>query len=154
MRRHYIRGHVKKFAQLWFWLFFINILLFLSALYFYQRVTFWKSPQNSVFRFFLFHNNGARILLCLYSLLLMLSGDVEMNPRRLSNCKEYFSICQWNLSSISAHDYSKLFILKTYYTSKIWYYLFIKNISWFYYSQRWWQITTSWVHFDLFWPSI
>ena len=44
----------------------------------------------------------------------MLSGDVEMNPRRLSNCKEYFSICQWNLSSISAHDYSKLFILKTY----------------------------------------
>ena len=44
----------------------------------------------------------------------MLIGDVEINPGPLSNCKEYFSICHWNLNSISAHDYSKLFLLKTY----------------------------------------
>ena len=43
--------------------------------------------------FFLFHNIVARVLVCLYSLLLMLSGDVEINPGALSNCKEYFSIC-------------------------------------------------------------
>ena len=30
------------------------------------------------------------------------------------NCKEYFSICHWNLNSISAHGYSKLFLLKAY----------------------------------------
>ena len=30
------------------------------------------------------------------------------------NCKEYFSICHWNLNSISAHDFSQLFLLKTY----------------------------------------
>ena len=35
--------------------------------------------------FFLFHNIGAHILVCVYSLLLMLSGDVEMNP---GPCKE------------------------------------------------------------------
>ena len=64
--------------------------------------------------FFLFHNIGAHILVCLYSLLLMLSGGFEMNPRPLSNCKEYFSICYWNLSNIYAHDYSKLFLLKAY----------------------------------------
>ena len=44
----------------------------------------------------------------------MLSGYVEINPGPLSNCKEYFSICHWNLNSISAHDYSKLFLLKAY----------------------------------------
>ena len=52
--------------------------------------------------FLLFHNIGGRIQVCLYSLLLMLSGDAEMNPRPLSNCKEYFSICHWNRNSISA----------------------------------------------------
>ena len=30
--------------------------------------------------YFLFHNIDARILICVYSLLLMLSGDVETNP--------------------------------------------------------------------------
>ena len=44
----------------------------------------------------------------------MLNGDVEINPGPLSNCKEYFSICLWNLNSISAHGYSKLFLLKAY----------------------------------------
>ena len=28
--------------------------------------------------------------------------------------KEYLSICHWNLNSISAHDYSKIFFLKAY----------------------------------------
>ena len=45
---------------------------------------------------------------------LMLSGDVEINPRPLSNCKEYLSICHWNLNTTSAHDYSKLFLLRAY----------------------------------------
>ena len=44
----------------------------------------------------------------------MLSGDVEINPRPLSNCKEYLSICHWNLNTTSAHDYSKLFLLRAY----------------------------------------
>ena len=44
----------------------------------------------------------------------MLSGDVEINPEHLNNCKEYFSICHWNLNSISTHDSSKLFLLKAY----------------------------------------
>ena len=44
----------------------------------------------------------------------MLSGDVETNLGPLSNCKEYFPICHWNLNSISAPDYSNLFLLKAY----------------------------------------
>ena len=64
--------------------------------------------------FFLFRNIVARVLVCLYSLLLVLRGDVEINSGPLSNCKEHFSICHWNHNSISAHDYSKLFLLKAY----------------------------------------
>ena len=49
--------------------------------------------------------------------MLILSGDVEINPGPLNNCKEYFSICHWNFNSISGHDfydYSWLFLLKAY----------------------------------------
>ena len=44
----------------------------------------------------------------------MLSGVVEINSGPLSNWKKYFSICHWNLSSISDHGYSKWFLLKVY----------------------------------------
>ena len=44
----------------------------------------------------------------------MLGGYVEINPGPLSNCKEYFSISHWNLNSISAYEYSNLFLLKAY----------------------------------------
>ena len=42
----------------------------------------------------------------------MLSGDVEINPGPLSSFKKIFPICHWNVNSISAHDYSKSFLLK------------------------------------------
>ena len=47
-----------------------------------------------------------------YSLLLLLSGDVELNLKRtFSNA---FSICHWNLNCISAHNHAKVFLLKAY----------------------------------------
>ena len=88
------------------------IFFFLFCTLFLSKGNVLKITTKLCVPFFLFHNIGARILMCLYSLLLMLSGDVEINPGPLSNCKEYFSICHWNLNSISAHDYSKLFLLK------------------------------------------
>ena len=47
-----------------------------------------------------------------YSLLL-LSGD-ELNPGPQRNSSNVFSICHWNLNSISAHIYAKVFLLKAY----------------------------------------
>ena len=49
-----------------------------------------------------------------YSLLLFLSGDVELNPGPKRNSSNAFSICHWNLNSISAHNYAKVFLLKAY----------------------------------------
>ena len=50
----------------------------------------------------------------LYSLLILLSADVELNhgPKRASTSN--ISICHWNLNGISAHSYTKLFLLKGY----------------------------------------
>ena len=62
--------------------------------------------------FFLFHNIVARVIVCLYSLLLILSGDAEINPGSLSSFQKIFPICHWNVNGISAHDYSKSFLLK------------------------------------------
>ena len=50
----------------------------------------------------------------LYSVLLLSGGDVEHNPGPKQSCINTFSICHWNLSSLSAHNYAKIFLLKAY----------------------------------------
>ena len=90
------------------------IFLFFSCVLFLSKGKVLKITTKFCVPFFLFHDIVARVLVCLHSFLLMLSCDVEINPGPLSNYKEYFSICHQNLNSISAHDYSKLFLLKAY----------------------------------------
>ena len=50
----------------------------------------------------------------LCSCLIILSGDVKVNPGPKNSVSECLSICHWNLNSILPHDYSKLFLLKAY----------------------------------------
>ena len=49
-----------------------------------------------------------------YNMLISLSGDIQLNPG--PTCKSYisFSICHWNLNSIAAYNYAKVFLLKAY----------------------------------------
>ena len=44
----------------------------------------------------------------------MLSGDDELNVGPKRKNKDCPSLCHWNGSSISAYDYSKLFILNSF----------------------------------------
>ena len=50
----------------------------------------------------------------LYVLLITLSGDVELNPGPKRNTVQTLSICHWNLSSICAHNFAKLTLLRAY----------------------------------------
>ena len=50
----------------------------------------------------------------LYSLLMLLSADVELKPGPKCAFTRNISICNWNLNSISAHNYIKFFLLKAY----------------------------------------
>ena len=46
--------------------------------------------------------------------LLELSGDIEFNPGCKPDSSHSFSICHWNLNSMSAHNYSKISLLTAY----------------------------------------
>ena len=47
-----------------------------------------------------------------------MSGDIEANPGRAQkNENNSFSICHWNLNSITAHGYTKASLLKAYITA-------------------------------------
>ena len=46
--------------------------------------------------------------------LILLSGNVEINPRTKRNTDKTLSICHWNLNSLVAYNYIKLFLLKVY----------------------------------------
>ena len=48
------------------------------------------------------------------SFLILLSGDTETNPGPKPISGQSFSICHWNLNSISAHNYTKIFLLTAY----------------------------------------
>ena len=50
----------------------------------------------------------------LYSLLILLSADAELNPGPKHASTSNTLTCHWNLNSISAHNYTKLFLLKAY----------------------------------------
>ena len=50
----------------------------------------------------------------LCSVLLLLGGDDELNPGPKQSSINAFSICHWNLNSLSTHNYAKIFLLKAY----------------------------------------
>ena len=63
---------------------------------------------------FLLFNIFQIVLAWLCSLLVMLSWDVEVYLGSKNKDKDCLSICHWNLNSVSAYDYSKLFLLNSY----------------------------------------
>ena len=49
-----------------------------------------------------------------WKIILKLSGDIEENPGTKPSSNQNFSICHWNLNSISAHNYIKVSLLRAY----------------------------------------
>ena len=102
---------VKPFAQFWSKLCFTFVLhAFLSPKAFY----FSKISTKLYISIFLLFNILLSILVWPCSCLIILSRDVELNPGPKNSVSKCFSICHWNLNSISTQDYSKIFLLKAY----------------------------------------
>ena len=51
-----------------------------------------------------------------YTRTIDLSGDIEKNPGPRHSFSENFSICHWNLNSITTHSYVKKSLLKAYFS--------------------------------------
>ena len=73
-----------------------------------------KTSRKFYTLLFLLFNILLRVLVWLCGHLIVLSGDIEVNPGPKNNFSECLSICHWNFNSISVHHYSKLFLLKGY----------------------------------------
>ena len=94
---------------------FISLLFYIFLIAFlFPKGYISKISTKLYISIFLLFNILLGVLVWLCSYLIILSGNVEVNPVPKNSVSEYLSICQWNLNSILTHDYSKLFLLKAY----------------------------------------
>ena len=82
----------------------------------YTVTTFCKSViciyNRHILYFSLLANYLCQVQLC--KLHINLSWDIELYPGPKSNSCENFSVCHWNLNSISAHNFSKVLLFNAY----------------------------------------
>ena len=78
-----------------------------------NRKTYRSTTYFSVLPFLTIVVN-VTIATSVYSILISLSGDVQLNPSPKNKFDVNFSICHWNLNSTAAHNYAKVFHLKAY----------------------------------------
>ena len=90
-------------------LFYIFLIAFL-----FSKGYFSKINTKLYISIFLLFNILLGVLVWLCSGLIIFSSNVEENPGPKNSVSECLSIFHWNLNSISARDYSKLFLLKAY----------------------------------------
>ena len=96
-------------------LFYIFLITFLFSKSYVSKIS-----TKLYISIFLLSNILLGVLAWLCGCLIIFSSDAELNPGPKNNFSEYLSICHWNRNSISAQDYSKLFLLKAFFI-----YLFI-----------------------------
>ena len=94
---------------------FISLLFYIFLIAFlFSKGYVSKFSRKLYISIFLLFNILLGVLVWRYSCLIILSGDVEVNPGPKNSASECLSICHWNLNSILAHINSKLFLLKAY----------------------------------------
>ena len=92
-----------------------SVLFFLYfAVFLILKLNNCKNNNNSRASTFLVAATKTWLAAWFYSILLLLSGNVELNPGPKHNPRNAFSIWLWNLNSISAHNCAKVLLLKTY----------------------------------------
>ena len=113
-----------KFEEFPIWKWSNNLSKYVSICYsllfyiclcslFFSRDNVLKITTKFCILIFLLFHIFEIVFAWLCSLLVMLSGDVEVNPGLKKKDKDCFSICHRNLNSIFAYDYSKLFLLNS-----------------------------------------
>ena len=111
LRNHYhnnIFAHCFLFRNSGF-LFVLLLTMFLVI----KRNTRNETKNSKTLHFFCCrHQNTDRNMVI--SVLLLLGCGVELNPGPKQSSINTFSVCHWNLISMCAHNYAKIFLLKPY----------------------------------------
>ena len=96
----------------------INFCTFLSVISFCVIVLFMKNIKNinllATKILFIYMLSTCLFHVWLFLILTKRSGDIEQNHVPKPNSCQSFSICHWNLNSISAHNFIKLSLLRPY----------------------------------------
>ena len=101
--------NINSFQSYSFSTFILSVFLFLRLKHNCHKFSF-----KFFARFLFLVGFSLNTFFWLQSLLLLLSGDVEINPDPKRTPKASLSICHWNLNSIPAHNYAKLSLLRAY----------------------------------------
>ena len=114
--------------------FIMKVMLF-SALIctFFETCVLFKGIFIIITRYFSYIFSIFVVYLLYHIRLIRLSGDIELNPGPKPSSFKYFSICHWNLNSITSHDFLKVKLLTGYDVmhkyAPIRYYLYLRIIS-------------------------
>ena len=114
---NFITSNYKNNTNISYILISVNkIFLFLSL---FSVLFFLKdnvSKNNKQFLVSILFSSTILLIPFFFSLLVSPSGGVEVNPGPNRKPNGALSICHWNLNSISAHNFAKLYLLKAYVT--------------------------------------
>ena len=111
----------RNFTFIFFWVFFIAVIHF-NIFMIYIASLFPKFFHPNCKHIFIYLRLALYICVTvlylrniwLYSILIKLSGDVEENPCPKPKLWLSFSICHWNVNSVSAHNFYKVSLLRAY----------------------------------------
>ena len=94
---------------------FISLLFYIFLIAFLFSKSYVSKISTKLYiSMFLLFNTLLGVLVWLCSCLIIRTDYFVVNPGPKNSVSECLSICHWNLNSILAHDYSKLFLLKAY----------------------------------------
>ena len=117
-----------QFWMSWLWRYFHWCHFMVTIAVFEHPFVYWKvfhlrmvikhntynRTKNSKVLTFFTSANKIRMTTRLYSVLLLLGDDIKLSPGLKQISMNAFTVCPWNLNSISAHhNYAKIFLLNS-----------------------------------------
>ena len=97
-------------------IFFILSMSIVYAKFYFSSFLYKVNHTRIYFSRYIISNFCYIVLLYVmyYIYIILLCGDVELNPGPKPNSSKCFSICQWNLNSITSHSLIKVSFLSAY----------------------------------------
>ena len=85
-----------------------------------QKSLLWSNPNLQIFFFFFFNN-------WFLSILVLKSGDIELDPESSKTSPSYFSCCHWSVNSLPADNYIEVAGLKVYHSIYKYYFICVRE---------------------------
>ena len=113
---HYFKSFLISFLSFCFYNTVIKfiMMLFSIPLYTFFETCVLLNDISFIIRHFSYIIRIFGVYLLYHITLIRLSGDIELNPGPEPSFFKCFSVCHWNLNSITFHDFLKVKLLTVY----------------------------------------